>query len=78
VSDEVVSGLEQLGHERCVPLEVHPLDRRVGREAGPLDRDEFEPLGEGLLNDPRHSRAHHAAVNEDEPLHAAILRQVTK
>ena len=78
MSDEVVPGLEQLGHERCVPLEVHPIDRRVRREARPLDRDEFEPLREGLLNGPGHSRAHHAAVNEDEPLHLAILRQVTK
>ena len=74
----MIPGLEQLGHERCVRLEVHPVDRRVRREARPLDHDELEPLGEGLLNGPRHSRAHDAAVNEDEPLHAAILREVTK
>jgi hypothetical protein len=73
VSDEVIPGLEQRGNERCIRLEVHPVDRRVRREAGSLDHDELEPLGQGLLNRPRRSRAHDAAVNEDEPLHATIL-----
>ena len=58
MSDEVIPGLEELGHERCVRLEVHPVDRRIRRQARPLDRDQLEPLGEGLLNAPRHSRRH--------------------
>ena len=74
----MIPGLEHVGHQRCVRVEVDPIDRRVRSEPGSLDHDEVEPLGERLLNRPRRPPAHDAAVNEDEPLHLTILRQVTK
>ena len=44
MADEVVAGLERVGHELGVGLEVHALDRRVGRKPGPVEDDELEPL----------------------------------
>jgi len=46
VADEMIAGLEQLGDERTVGLEVDPVDGRIRRKAGPVEDDELELLGE--------------------------------
>ena len=46
VADEMIAGLEQLGDERTVGLEVDPVDGRIRRKAGPVEYDELELLGE--------------------------------
>ena len=78
VSDEVISGLEQLRHERASDSKSTRSTGGFGGKPGRSTDDELEPLGERLLNGPRRSRAHHAAVNEDEPLHTRHPTAVTK
>jgi len=69
VPDEVIPVAQETGHETGVGLEVHALDRRSREEAGTLDRDQLEALGQRTLRRPRRPRAHDAPVDEDETLH---------
>jgi hypothetical protein len=71
--DEVVTGLEHARHEDGVRLEVDAIDGGVGCEAGTLQDDELEATGQRALGGPGASPADDAAVDEDDPLHRAIL-----
>ena len=69
----MIALLEQSGHEGCVRLEVDALNGRIRRKAGPIEHEELEPLGEWTLSGPCPAAAHDAAVDEDDPLHRAIV-----
>ena len=69
----MISWYEEVRDELRIRLEVDAIDRWIGREAGTLDDDELEALGERALRGPRPSRADDASVDEDEPLHRLIL-----
>jgi hypothetical protein len=77
VADEVVLRFEEACHELAVRLEVHARDRGARREAGALDDDEVEALGQRTLLAPGRSPAEDAAVDEHEPLHQAESTRVT-
>jgi hypothetical protein len=71
--DEVVTGLEQARHEDGVRIEVDAIHGGVGCEPGTLQDDELEAIGQRALGGPGSSSADDAAVDEDDPLHLAIL-----
>jgi hypothetical protein len=73
VPDDVVSGLEQLGHERRVRLEVDAHGRRIRRKAGTIDDEELEPVGERTLRGPCPAAPDNAPVDENDAFHEAIL-----
>jgi hypothetical protein len=73
VPDEVRPVAEQVGDEACVGLEVDPLDQGTRWKAGTVDHDELPAFAERLLRAPGRPAAAHAAVHEDDALHAAIL-----
>jgi hypothetical protein len=71
--DEVVTRLDQAGHEDRVRLEVDALDVGVGCEPRTLQDDELEAIGQRALSRPGASPADDAAVDEDDSLHQPIL-----
>ena len=73
VPDEVVAGLEEVGNEPRVRLEVDSCHRRVRREAGTVEHDELEPLGKWPLRRPGRAAVHDAPVDEHDPLHRTIV-----
>jgi hypothetical protein len=73
MADEMVARLEQIGDQSAVRIEVDPVDRRIGREPGPVEDEEFEAIRERALSRPRSAATDDAAVDEDEALHGAIL-----
>ena len=66
VAGEMVAPLEPLGDPAAVLLEVDRGDRRPGREAGPVEDNELETLGEGGLRRPGRGAVADAAVDEHE------------
>src|SRR5262249_50294676 len=73
MADQVVTGLEELGDQVGVRREVDARDGRIGREARTLDEHELEPSRQCLLAPPGPPSPHDAAVDENTPLHNAIL-----
>jgi hypothetical protein len=73
MADEVVTRLEEAGHENGVRLEVDALHVGVRCEPWTLHDDELEAIGQRALSRPGASPADDAAVDEDDPLHQPIL-----
>jgi hypothetical protein len=73
VADQVIPGLEQVGDENRVRREVDAFDRGIRRESGTIEDDELEPIGKGALGRPGSPPPDDAAMDEDDPLHRAIL-----
>ncbi len=69
----MIAGLEQVGDEPRVRLEVDASHRRIRREAGTVEHDELEAVGEWPLRRPRRATVHDAPVDEHDPLHRTIV-----